>query len=198
MPGMRWQRNLPTDITGRVTFLNTVAERLIGWPLEEVKNQPFERVFRIVNQYTGRPVENPVAKVLQSGGIVGLANHTVLITRDGQRVPIDDSGAPVRRAQGELIGIVVVFRDATERKRAEVERAWLASIVGGSDDVIVSKTLNGIVTSWNSGVRGARASRQHKRNGRLSDAGRGPEGVDHRVVNPNTPSQSAAGGLVRN
>jgi PAS domain S-box-containing protein len=143
---------IATDTTGRVTFLNTVAERLTGWPLEEAKNQPFERVFRIVNQYTGRPVENPVAKVLQSGGIVGLANHTVLITRDGQRVPIDDSGAPVRRAQGELIGIVVVFRDVTERKRAEVERAWLASIVGGSDDAIVSKTLNGIVTSWNSGA----------------------------------------------
>ena len=143
---------IATDTTGRVTFLNSVAERLTGWPLEEAKNQPFDRVFRIVNEYTGHPVENPVAKVLQSGRIVGLANHTVLINRDGQRVPIDDSGAPVRRAQGELIGIVVVFRDVTERKSAELERAWLASIVGGSDDAIVSKTLDGIVTSWNSGA----------------------------------------------
>jgi len=138
-----------TDVTGRVTFLNTVAERVTGWSMADARNQPFEKIFRIVNEFSGKPVEHPVAKVLETGSIVGLANHTVLVTRDGRRIPIDDSGAPVRLANGELIGIVVVFRDVTERKRAELTRAWLAAIVESSDDAIASKTLDGIVTSWN-------------------------------------------------
>ena len=138
-----------TDVAGRVTFLNAVAERVTGWSTADARGQPFEKIFHIVNEHTGKPVEHPVAKVLETGGIVGLANHTILITRDGRRIPIDDSGAPVRVADGSLIGIVVVFRDVSERKRAEHERAWLAAIVDSSDDAIASKTLDGIVTSWN-------------------------------------------------
>lgn len=138
-----------TDVAGRVTFLNPVAEQLTGWSMAEARDQPFENIFRIVNEHSGAPVGNPVARVLEAGGIVGLANHTVLITRDGRRVPIDDSGAPVRLANGQLVGIVVVFRDVTERKRAQHEHAWLAALVDSSDDAIASKTLDGIVTSWN-------------------------------------------------
>jgi len=138
-----------TNVAGRVIFLNAVAERLTGWSSAQAKDQPFEKVFRIVDEYTGAPVAHPVAKVLETGGIVGLANHTALIPRNGGRISIDDSGAPVRLAGGELIGIVVVFRDVTERRRAEVTRAWLAAIVESSDDAIASKTLQGIVTSWN-------------------------------------------------
>jgi PAS domain S-box-containing protein len=141
-----------TDIAGRVTFLNPVAERVTGWSRADAENQPFEKIFHIVNEHTGKPVEHPVAKVLETGGIVGLANHTILITRDGRRIPIDDSGAPVRQANGELTGIVVVFRDVSERKRAEHERAWLAAIIDSSGDAIASKTLDGIVTSWNPGA----------------------------------------------
>jgi PAS domain S-box-containing protein len=141
-----------TDTAGRITFLNAVAEALTGWTLEQARHQPFETVFHIVNERTGYPVEHPVKKVLETGGIVGLANHTVLINRAGLRIPIDDSGAPIRFPSGDLLGIVVIFRDVSERKRAEHARAWLAAIVESSDDAIVSKTLDGTITSWNPGA----------------------------------------------
>jgi PAS domain S-box-containing protein len=142
-----------TDVAGRVTFLNPVAERLTGWTMADARDQPVESIFRIVNEHTGARVEHPVARVLETGGIVGLANHTILITRDGRRLPIDDSGAPVRLANGKLVGIVVVFRDVTDRKRAEHEHAWLAALIDSTDDAVVSKTLDGIVTSWNAAAR---------------------------------------------
>lgn len=138
-----------TDVNGRVTFLNPVAERLTGWPMTEAKDQPFEKVFHIVDEQTGAPAEYPLAAALESGEAVGLVGPTVLIARDGRRIPIEDSTAPVRLTHGDLAGIVVVFRDVTERRRAEHDHAWLAAVVDSSDDAIVSKTLDGIVTSWN-------------------------------------------------
>ena len=89
-----------TDAQGRVTFLNAEAERLTGWSSSEASGQPLAEVFNIVNQHTRHPVENPVDKVPRLGTTVGLANHTVLIARDGREIPIDDSGAPVRSPDG--------------------------------------------------------------------------------------------------
>jgi len=108
-----------TDHQGRVTFMNPVAEALTGWPMEEAQGQALDTIFRIVNELTRRPVESPVAKVLREGLVVGLANHTVLIARDGTERPIDDSGAPVRDARGELCGVVLVFRDVTEQRQQQ-------------------------------------------------------------------------------
>ncbi len=110
---------IATDTEGKVTFLNTVAEALTGWPLPEAKARPVTEVFNIVNEHTRQTVESPVARVLKEGMIVGLANHTILIRRDGTEVPIDDSGAPIRDAGGNTLGVVLVFRDITERKRVE-------------------------------------------------------------------------------
>jgi PAS domain S-box-containing protein len=143
---------LVTDAQGHITFTNSVASGLTEWPLEQAKGRPLTEVFPIINEHTRKPVENPVSKVLQTGTIVGLANHTMLISRSGREIPIDDSAAPIRLPDGTLFGVVLVFRDITEQRRAEHARAWLAAIVESSDDAIVSKTLNGQITSWNPGA----------------------------------------------
>ncbi|RQW81594.1 MAG: PAS domain S-box protein [Methanothrix sp.] len=110
---------IATDNDGKVTFMNHVAEELTGWTLQEAKMQPAKLVFDIINEYTRAEVADPIAKVLEKGAIVGLANHTILIRRDGLEVPIDDSGAPIKNRDGSISGVVLVFRDITERKRAE-------------------------------------------------------------------------------
>ena len=112
-----------TDPHGRIVNLNSAAESLTGWVAAEAEGQPLETVFRIVNESSREPVENPVARARREGVVVGLANHTLLIRRDGSELPIDDSAAPIREAAGELLGCVLVFRDISERKAAERELA---------------------------------------------------------------------------
>ncbi len=110
---------IATDKRGRITFMNPVAENLTGWRLEECLNKKLTEVFKIINRDTRQPIENPVTKVILEGNIVGLANHTRLIARDGAEIPIDDSAAPIRDDKGNIIGIILVFRDITEREKAE-------------------------------------------------------------------------------
>ena len=110
---------ITTDAQGRVTFLNGEAERLTGWTNADAAGKPLPIVFKIVNEETRLTVEDPVEKVFRTNGVVGLANHTVLIARDGREFIIDDSGAPIRNAEGKIIGVVLVFRDNTAKKRAE-------------------------------------------------------------------------------
>jgi PAS domain S-box-containing protein len=110
---------IATDPAGRVTRLNPVAERLTGWSSAEALGQPLGRVFNIIHEQTRRPVENPVDRVIREGTVVGLGNHTVLIARDGTEKPIDDSAAPIRDDKGGVLGVVLVFRDVTEKRRLE-------------------------------------------------------------------------------
>jgi PAS domain S-box-containing protein len=147
---------LTTDAEGRVTLLNPVAEALTGWSTADAAGQPLARVFPIVNEATRRPVDDPVAKVLATGRVQGLANHTVLIARDGTERPIDDSAAPILGMNGEILGCVLIFRDVSERRRLERELSerleaarLLAAIVESSHDAIVSKTLDGTIRTWN-------------------------------------------------
>jgi PAS domain S-box-containing protein len=110
---------ITTNVDGRVTSLNPVAEAMTGWSIAEARDQPLERVFRIVNEDTRRLAENPVAKALQLGKTIGLGNHTALISKDGTEVAIEDSAAPIRDRNGNVCGAVMVFHDVTKRRRAE-------------------------------------------------------------------------------
>ena len=105
---------IATDAEGRITLMNPVAEALTGWTLDEARQHELADVFRIVNAFTYDPVENPVTRVLETGGTVGLANHTILIAQDGTERQIADSGAPIRDTSGTIIGVVLVFRDVSE------------------------------------------------------------------------------------
>ncbi|HEX3359069.1 MAG TPA: CHASE3 domain-containing protein [Tepidisphaeraceae bacterium] len=110
-----------TDTDAKITFINTIAEHLTGWSAAEAVGRSCIEVFDIVNETTRELVENPIAKVLRLGTIVGLANHTVLIRKDRSELPIDDSGAPIRDLDGTIRGAVLVFRDFTDHKQAAAE-----------------------------------------------------------------------------
>ncbi len=116
---------ITTDIQGRIKQMNSVAETLTGWKEIEIKGKSLSGVFKVINEETNEPVENPVIRVLRAGVVVGLANHTLLITKDGRHIPIADSGSPIKNDKGEIIGVVLVFRDQTEER--EKERATLES-----------------------------------------------------------------------
>lgn len=110
---------ISTDANMRVVVMNPVAEQLTGWTQAEAQGKLISEVFRIVQEGSSVEVENPVAKVLGSGITVGLANHTDLITKDGKRIPIDASGAPVKKEDGSLSGVVLIFRDISQRRQIE-------------------------------------------------------------------------------
>ncbi len=110
---------IATDTKGTIKFMNPVAEALTGWDETEAVGRHFEEVFNVVQEETGRPIESLVAKVLREGSVVTLADHTMLIARDGLKLPIDDSSAPIRDHKGNITGAVLVFHDITERRQAE-------------------------------------------------------------------------------
>ena len=110
---------ISTDAEGRVAFMNGVAESLTGWRLAEALGHLLPDVFRIINEPSRQPVESPVDRALSGGTIVGLVSHTILIARDGTERPIDDCAAPIHDRENRIVGAVLVFRDDTDRRRAE-------------------------------------------------------------------------------
>lgn len=117
-----------TDLNGNVGFLNKVAEKLTGWRNEEAIGKPLTEVFCIINELTGEPCPNPVEKVIETGGIVGLANHTVLIAKDGTERIVADSAAPIKDKDSKTIGVILVFRDITHQRKMEEEAQKLQHI----------------------------------------------------------------------
>lgn len=126
-----------TDVAGNVVLLNGVAEQLTGWTSTEATGKPLLEVFRIINDRTREPAENPVAKALETGKIVGLANHTSLIAKDGVERSIADSCAPIKARDGSIVGAVLVFRDVTEEYAAEKLSDALNDI-----NIAISSTLD--------------------------------------------------------
>lgn len=110
---------ITTDQYGRVTYLNPIAEMMTGWFSKDAAGRLLSEVFLIINEETRKSIENPVTKVLREGKIIGLANHTLLISKAKREYPIDDSAAPIRDQSGRIIGVVLIFRDVTEQRRAE-------------------------------------------------------------------------------
>lgn len=145
---------IATDGEGQITFMNTVASDLTGYSEEEAVGRPISAVFRVANEDSGEPVANPVRRVLDEGLVVGLANHTVLVAADGRRIPIEDSGAPIRTGDGEVTGVVLVFHDVTERRRAEEalrnQQQWLRSVLDlAPTPILLVEPGTGLVTFAN-------------------------------------------------
>ncbi|TIH13751.1 PAS domain S-box protein [Marinifilum sp. JC120] len=144
---------IATDANGLVTRMNPVAEQLTGWSVADGIGCPLSEVFKIINAVTSHPCANPVDKVLESKGVVGLANHTSLISRSGEEFQIADSAAPVFDDLGEISGTVLVFRDVSEdyRQREELRRLrnYLSNIIDSMPSVLVGVDAEGHVTQWN-------------------------------------------------
>jgi PAS domain S-box-containing protein len=148
---------IATDTEGRVQWLNASAEILTGWPQVEAIGQPLKHVFHTVHEQTRLPVEDPATRALRGGVVGGAADHTLLMAKDGAERPIDDSAAAIRDETGQVTGFILVFRDVTDRRRAEADRLasarLLASIVESSEDAIISKSLDGIIQTWNAAAQ---------------------------------------------
>jgi PAS domain S-box-containing protein len=142
-----------TNANGLIVSMNPLAELVTGWKQEHARDKPLGQVLRIVNEDTRQSVEDPCAKVLKTGKVIGLANHTILIAKDGVERPIDDSAAPIYDASGKIQGVVVVFRDVTEKRRADRElsrsQRQLTDFFENSEVSLHSVGPDGIILSVN-------------------------------------------------
>lgn len=142
---------IASDDRTLVTYMNSVAEGLTGWTSKEAIGAPLDQVFRIVDRGTKQPIECPAEKVLKDGVYTRLSKQAVLLSKVGREYPIEETSAPIREAKtGKVTGVVVVFRDTTEKRASELMALRLAAIVSGSEDAIVGKNLDGVITNWNS------------------------------------------------
>ncbi len=142
---------IATDANGVVAFANPVAGSLLRRAVRELIGKPADEVFHIVHEFTREHLESPIRQLLRDGQIARVAGHTLLIALDGTELPIDDSAAPIRH-EGRVAGVVLVFRDITERRLAQKESAYLAAIVRSSNDAIAGKSPDSVIQSWNSGA----------------------------------------------
>jgi PAS domain S-box-containing protein len=136
---------IATNAAGHISFMNAVAQNLTGWIEADAIGQSLENVFHIVNEYTREVVENPVSKVIREGKVIGLANHTILLARDGREIPIDDSGAPIFDNDQKLIGVILVFRDITERRQNEQQINLLLQLSAAFSQALTANQIAEVV-----------------------------------------------------
>ncbi|MDF3821250.1 PAS domain S-box protein [Leptospira sp. 96542] len=144
---------IATDIQGNILHMNPIAEHLTGWNFDLAKGKPLSEIFKIINSKTREPVENPVDLVLKTDQIVGLANHTVLVSKDGEEFQIADSGSPIKDLKGNTSGVVLVFRDVTEEYKIQTEIAKQANMLNNVSDSIIVTDPNLKITYWNSAAQ---------------------------------------------
>ncbi len=138
---------ITTNAAGEIKFMNVEAEKLTGYTLNEASNKPSKSVFKIINEHTHQEVDNPIFKAFETGKAVGLADHTILVNKNGAEVAIDDSAAPIRSKDGKITGAVLVFRDISERRKVEEalanSEAKYRALVENADDAILLTDLSG-------------------------------------------------------
>lgn len=141
-----------SDTKGCITFMNPVAETLTGWPQEQALGLPVATVFRVVDEANRQPLQEIAVRAMDEQMVVAFAKHSLLISKDAAHRPIDDRAAPIHDRDGQVLGAVLVFRDVSERRAAEIEQGRLAALVDSSDDAILGLTFQGTVTDWNVGA----------------------------------------------
>lgn len=141
-----------TDATGRVSFINSVAEKLTGCDLASARGLSVETVVRLLDEVTREPVEHPVMRALRLQGPVDKVEHTVLLARDGQERSVEQSAAPLLDSRGRITGVVLVCRDVSHTRRWNIERGRLAALLASSEDAIIGLSIRGAVVTWNSGA----------------------------------------------
>ncbi|MDO8578192.1 MAG: ATP-binding protein [Dehalococcoidales bacterium] len=143
---------IAVDRNSLVTFMNPVAEQLTGWPHQEAVNRTLAEVFQIVNRDTRRTAENPVTRVFREGNVIGLANHTILIARDGREISIDDSAAPIKDNGGNIFGVVLVFRDVTDRGKADKLKDDFIGMISHELRTPLTVVLGAVLTALSEGI----------------------------------------------
>jgi PAS domain S-box-containing protein len=143
---------IATDSEGRITFLNPIAAALTGWEQEEALNQPIGNVLRLINEKSGMTADNEVLQVLEKRQILTVANNVALITRDGREIPVEHSAAPILASEGKVIGVVLVFRDVSERRQEQIETAEQAALLELTQDSVFVIDMEGAVLFWSRGA----------------------------------------------
>jgi PAS domain S-box-containing protein len=143
---------IATDSEGQVTFLNSIAASLTGWPLEEALNQPIGNVLKLINEKSGMTADNEVLRVLEEKKILAVANHVDLVTRDGREIAVEHSAAPILADKGRVIGVVLIFRDVSERRQEQIETAEQAALLELTQDAVFVIDMDGTVLFWSRGA----------------------------------------------
>ncbi len=143
---------IATDSEGRITFLNSIAAALTGWEQVEALNQPIGNVLKLINEKSGMTADNEVLRVLNEKQILAVANHVDLVTRDGREISVEHSAAPILAGKARVIGVVLVFRDVSERRQEQIETAEQAALLELTQDSVFVIDMEGAVLFWSRGA----------------------------------------------